>query len=411
MVTSTDAETESTDILRGLGAFIDSVIVPLEVDNADLLSERDRRFYAEDGSYAPEVRELIRKVRSLSADAGYYTMFCPESIGGGGLGRRTELLTHEYLAHRYGPEYVLPYEAIGHWAYGPSILCDHFSAELRGSLLGDMMSGRVGMCFGMSEPDAGSDPWMMSTRAVRDGDGWRINGTKQWITNGPHADYCYLFAVTNSELQSARAGGVTCFIVPLNVGGAQVDSVIRQFGEIGGNEAILSFTDVWVPDANVVGEIDQGFKLAMAGVSMGRLYNSGRSLGYARWALERSVDYARSRVTFGKPLAEHQAVSFKLAESALDIYSARHAALDLADRLDRGERAVRELAMAKALCCEALFRVADRAMQIHGGMGLTNELRLHRIWHTARRLQIADGSAEILRVTIAARLLAGDLDF
>jgi len=406
-----ELETDSAEFMRGLGSFIDAVVVPLEEANSHLLAERDGRFYADDGSYSPEVIDLIRRVRMESAAAGYYTMFCPESIGGGGLSRRAELLTHEYLAHKYGPQYLLPYETLAHWAFGPSVLCESFSPELRDTLLDNLVSGRVGMCFGMSEPDAGSDPWMMSCRSTKDGAGWRISGTKQWITNGPHAEYCYLFAITDSELHWERKGGVTCFVVPLDSPGTLVDSVIRQFGELGGNEAILSFDNVWVPDANVVGLLGDGFNLAMAGVSLGRLYNSGRALGYARWALEVAVDYARSRVTFGKPLAEHQGVSFKLAESAMDIYGARHAALDLADRLDRGERAIRELAMSKALCCEAFFRVVDRAIQIHGGMGLTNEMRLHRIWHTARRLQIADGSAEILRVTIASRLLAGDLDF
>jgi acyl-CoA dehydrogenase len=267
------------------------------------------------------------------------------------------------------------------------------------------------MCFGMSEPDAGSDAWMISTRAVRDGSEWVINGTKQWTTNGPHADYCYLFAVTDPELARQRKGGMSCFVVPMDSPGAAVDSVIKIFGDVGGNEAILSFTDVRLPSDHLVGEEGQGFKLAMSGVSLGRVYNSGRALGYSQWALRQATEYAKSRIAFGKPLVEHEAIAFKLADSAMDIYAARHAALDLTARLDRGETAIRELAMTKALCCEAMLRIADRAMQVCGGMGITNEVNLHRIWHLARALQLADGSGEILRVSIASRLVKGELDF
>jgi len=338
-------------------------------------------------------------------------MFCPTDIGGGGVGRRAQLLIYEFLMHRYGPARMLPYEVIAHWAFGPSFICSSFSAELRETLLEDVVMGRVGMCFGMSEPDAGSDAWMMSTRARRDGNEWVINGTKQWTSNGPHADYCYLFAVTNKELHAERRGGVSCFIVPMDSPGANVDSVIKIFGEVGGNEAILSFTDVRVPASHMVGEEGSGFRLAMGGVSLGRVYNSGRAIGYSRWALEVATEYAKTREAFGKPIAQHQGVSFKLADSAMEIYAARCAALDLTARLDNGEACIRELAMTKAFCCETMLRVADRAMQVCGGMGITNEMHLVKIWHMARSLQIADGSGEILRRTIANRLLSGDIDF
>lgn len=405
----TDVDLE--EVLGGLGSFIDRVVIPIEEANRDLLEDQRGAFYDERGGYSSAVVELIRQVRMLSAEAGYYQMFCPTEIGGGGVGRRVQLLVYEFLMHRYGPGRMLPYESIAHWAFGPSFLCAQFTPELRETLLEDVVMGRVGMCFGMSEPDAGSDAWMMSTRAERDGDEWIINGTKQWTSNGPHADYCYLFAVTNRELHAERRGGVSCFIVPMDSPGAQVDSVIRIFDEVGGNEAILSFTDVRVPAINMVGDEGAGFRLAMGGVSLGRVYNSGRAIGYSRWALEVATEYAKSRIAFGKPIAEHQGVSFKLAESAMEIYAARSAALDLTARLDRGEAAIRELAMTKALCCEMMLRVADRAMQVCGGMGITNEMHLVKIWHMARALQIADGSGEVLRRTIANRLLSGDIDF
>jgi len=403
--------TEIHEVTAGLARFIDSVVIPLEDENDELMHDQRGAFYTERGGYSPAVVELIRHTRMESAKAGYYAMFCPADIGGGGLGRTAQLLTYEFLAKRYGPARMLPFETIAHWAFGPSFLCSHFSPELRSALLPEIVSGRVGMCFGMSEPDAGSDAWMMRTRAVPDGDCWVINGTKQWTSNGPHADYCYLFAVTDPALARERRGGISCFAVPMDAPGVAVDSVIKLFGDVGGNEAILSFTDVRVPAASLVGAEGQGFKLALGGVSLGRVYNSGRALGYSQWALRQATEYARARTTFGRPIAEHQGISFKLADSAMEIYAARHAALDLTARLDRGEVAIRELAMTKAFCCETMLRVADRAMQVCGGMGLTNETLLYRVWHLARALQLADGSAEILRETIATRLLRGELDF
>jgi acyl-CoA dehydrogenase len=408
-VTSDELDVE--ELTAGLARFVDRVIIPLEDENADLLEDHRGSFYDDGGGYSGAVVELIRRTRMESAKAGYYAMFCSEDVGGGGLGRRAQLLTYEFLTRRYGPARMLPYETVAHWAFGPSFLCSHFTPGLRARLLDDIVSGRVGMCFGMSEPDAGSDAWMISTRAIRDGDDWVINGSKQWTSNGPHADYCYLFAVTDPELARQRKGGVSCFVVPMDSPGARVDSVIKIFGDVGGNEAILSFTDVRVPTDHLVGEEGQGFKLAMGGVSLGRVYNSGRALGYSQWALRQATEYAKSRVAFGKPIAEHEGISFKLAESAMEIYAARHAALDMTARLDRGEMAIRELAMTKALCCETMLRVADRSMQVCGAMGITNDTHLHRIWHMARALQLADGSGEILRVTIASRLLKGELDF
>jgi acyl-CoA dehydrogenase len=404
-------EVDVDQLIAGLRDFIDRVVVPLEDSHSALLSDHRGDFYDDRGGYSAGVVDLIRRTRMESARAGYYGMFCPPEIGGGGLGNRINLLAYEFITRHYGPQYMLPIHTIAHWATGPSFLCAEFTESLSARLLDRISSGEVGMCFGMSEPDAGSDPWMMRTRAVRDGDDWVINGVKQWITNSPHADYCYLFAVTDPDRVRERTGGISCFVVSMSTPGVSVDSVIRILGEVGGNEGILSFADVRVPGDSLVGQEGAGFKLAMRGVGYGRVFNSARALGYSRWALEKAAKYAGTRVTFGKRIGEHQGVSFKLAESAMDIYGARHAALDMATRLDLGQPAIREMAMSKALCCEAMLRVADRCMQVCGGMGVTNEMGLYKVWLTARTLQLADGSGEILRETVAKRLLRGDLDF
>jgi acyl-CoA dehydrogenase len=403
-------EVETSEVISGLLAFIDAVVLPLEDKNADLLHD-PRNLYDARGALAPAATALAREVRIASAAADYYGMFCPTEIGGGGLGSRAMLEAYESVYRRYGPARLLVEAVIAHWASGPSFLCAGFSPGMRDTLLADIMAGRVSTCFGMSEPNAGSDAWMMSTHARKDGDGWVISGTKQWTSNAPYADFCYLFAVTDPVIHRERKGGVSCFLVPMAAPGVSVDSVIRMFGHIGGNEAIVSFTDVRVPAANLIGAEGEGFRLAMGGVSLGRVFNSGRALGLSRWALERAVDYAKTRQTFGRPIAEYQGVSFKLAECAMDIYAAKGAARDLTERLDRGERPIRELAMSKAICAEAFLRVADRCMQVCGAMGLTNELEMYKAWHSAKAMQLADGSAEILRETIAKRLFRGEVRF
>jgi acyl-CoA dehydrogenase len=350
-------------------------------------------------------------VRVASAEAGYYTMFCPEAIGGGGLGPLASYETWEFLHHRYGPGRLLPYVVIAHWTNGPSYLLEHLTDELRQQVLDELMSGTKTTCFAMSEPDAGSDAWAMTTRAVRDGDWWVINGTKQWISNSPYADYALLFAVTDTALAAEHRGGISCFLVPTDTPGFAVDSVIKLFGHSGGNEGILSFTDVRIPAANLVGEVGGGFDLAVGGVSLGRMYNAGRSVGLARWAVEQTTEYAKLRSTFGHRLAEYQGVTFQLADSAIEIYAAKSMALDCARRLESGTPASREMAMVKAYTTEMCFRVYDRCMQIHGGMGLTNELRLHDGWHQARIVRIADGSGEVMRRNVARALLRGDVRF
>jgi acyl-CoA dehydrogenase len=263
----------------------------------------------------------------------------------------------------------------------------------------------------MSEPDAGSDAWAMSTRAVRVGDGWVLNGTKQWTSNAAHAKYAFIWAVTDEEMRRNRTGGITLFLVPTDTPGFAVDSVLRLFEHVGGNETISSLSDVFIPDTHVVGTLHQGFALALQGVSNGRMYNAGHCVGMARWALEEANRYTGVRTAFGKTIADYQGVSFQLADSAMEIYASKTMSVDCARRLDRGEQARKELNMVKAYTTEACFRVFDRCMQVCGGMGLTNEMRFVSGWHFARMVRIADGTGEVMRRNIANSLRKGDTAF
>ena len=397
-------------MLDGLRQFNDRVALPLEQEHAELFAD-ERKKYDEMGRYVPELLELKRMVRTASAKVGYYTLITDKELGGGGQGARMTFHIWELLNATYGPAHELPYDSVAHWATGPGPLLLGLSPGLREAIVPALMAGEKTHCFVMSEPDAGSDPWMMKTRAVRDGDDWIINGSKMWISNAPYADHAFLFVVTDPEAAAARKGGISCFLTDTKAAGFAVDRPIRLFGEIGGHEGILSLTHLRLPKDHLVGELGQGFKLAMAGVSTGRLFNCGRAVGSAQWALKKAVQYSKERVTFGRPIGDNQAVSFMLAESAIEIYAAKHMGLHYAGLIEKGEPAIKEMAMAKAFATEMCFRVYDRAMQVYGAMGLTNETHLHRGWQLARAVRIADGTSEILRRTIAARLFRGDLDF
>lgn len=397
-------------MLDGLSSFIDRYVVPLEGDNEAVLEDQSS-LYGPGGGYSDKATALIRQVRQASAEAGYYNAFSPAEIGGAGLGSLMNYLTWEHLYHLYGPGRLLPYQTVAHWTNGPSFLIPAMSQRMRDQIQEPVVNGHQSVCFAMSEPDAGSDAWSMSTRAVQDGQEWVINGTKQWISFSPIASYAFVFAVTDDELRRAKRGGISCFVVPVDTPGFRIDSVIRLFGQMGGNEAIIGLSDVRVPLDSLVGELHQGFPLAMQGVSKGRMYNAGRCVGLARWALETATEYAKTRKAFGQTISNYQGVSFMLAESAMEIYAAKMMSEDCARRLDEGERGTRNMAMVKAYTTEMCCRVYDRCMQVFGGMGLTNETKLYDGWHQSRIVRIADGSGEIMRKTISSYLFKGETGF
>jgi acyl-CoA dehydrogenase len=260
------------------------------------------------------------------------------------------------------------------------------------------------------EPGAGSDAAALATRARPDGNGWRLTGRKIWTSNAPVADYCIVFAITDPERAAQRKGGISAFLVPTSSPGFEVQRVIKLFGHIGGDEAELRLEDVRVEPWQVVGELHQGFAAALYGVSLGRIYNSARAVGYGRWALELALEYAKTRKAFDRPIADYQGVTFPLAESATELHGAHLMGLNAALLLDQGAAAIKELSMAKAYSVQVGYRAVDRAMQTHGAMGFTNEVGLHHAWHSLRIVNVADGTNEILNRGIVQRLLKGDVE-
>ena len=389
--------------------FIDREVAPLEHEHRALLGS-ERNVYTEAGLYAPEVLQLRRRVRMRSAELGFYTAFGAESLGGGGLGAQAAVYVQDRLNAHCGPGRHLVQTVVlpSPFTNGLSPVLRHLDPEILAGYRDALASGEKTMCFGLSEPDAGSDVFGMRTRAVRDGDHWLISGSKQWITNAPYADYAMVFAVTDEEQARAHRGGITGFLVPTDAPGFAVPSVIPIMGHLGADIAIVTLDQVRVPDSHRLGPVGRGLSVALDGVNAGRLGMAGACVGIARWALDQSLAYAQVRKTFGRPIAEHQAVQFMLAECAMDIYAVKSMIQHCAWLVDQGQPATKEVSMAKASATEMVGRVLDRAIQVHGAMGLTNELRLEEGYRWARALRIPDGTSEIQRRTIARRLLDGD---
>ena len=391
----------------GLLAFGEKEVLSRHNQYHELLSD-PRKTFDESGRFSAPVINLIKEVRMASADAGYYQMCVPEPLGGAGLGHLAYYVSWEALFRTFGPTNWLLVYALAHWAFGPSRLLEKMTPEAQKTILPNLMNGSESMCFGLSEPNAGSDATMIKTKAEKTTTGWTVNGRKIWTSNAPIADYCVIFAVTDSKKVSEKKGGISAFVVPTSSPGFHLQRVIRLFGHVGGDEAELVFEDLQVEPWQLLGELDQGFNAALYGVSLGRIYNSARSVGYGRWALNLALDYAGTREAFGSTIDKNQGVTFPLAESATELHAAHLMGINAACLLDSDLIAVKELSMTKAFSVQVGFRAIDRAIQTHGGMGLTNELGLTDAWHTLRIINIADGTNEILNRTIAQRLLKGD---
>jgi acyl-CoA dehydrogenase len=397
---------DEDEILRGFMDFLRKEIEPIQEEVAPFFEMA--RYYDERGHEAQEISDARKRVRMAAAKAGYYNLFTPTSLGGENLGMQFFVRLTEALHEKYGPgepREPLVNDAIANAFTGPGLIWEHVSDELRDTVLPRVLEGAWRGSFGLSEPDAGSDVWMMRTNAVRDGDDWVINGSKQWTSWVTDADFLFVFAVTNREAFERHQGGITCFYVPTDTPGYHLDSVIRLMGDVGGKEGITSYTDVRVPDAHRVGEVDGGLRMAFLTLTLTRLWLSARCVGEGRWALNQSLEYAKTRRTFGTTISEHQMVQQHLAQMAIDLYSAHTATIDCARRADRGQDVRLETSIVKYHGVNAGARVFDRAMQVHGGMGLTQETRLIDGWRFARASRITEGSDEITQRNIALHLL------
>src|SRR5438445_8531832 len=235
----------------GVHQLVDSEVLPMEQSLGDLLTD-ERKFFDESGKAVPAAMEARQHVRMKSAEAGYYGMFAPESVGGGGIGVRPMVFVEEAMYRKYGPgrplitwaKGFLSQPTIASFVDGPSHMLAPVSESVRKEFLPLIANGEKTVCFGLSEANAGSDVWGVQTKAKRDGDDWVINGSKQWITNSPYADYAIIFAVTNEEMVKERKGGISAFFVETNAQGYTFDGVLPVMGHTGGDCGSMSFEDL-----------------------------------------------------------------------------------------------------------------------------------------------------------------------
>jgi len=391
---------EAKQIKRAIDDFIDAEVAPLEDAHPEFLGEDyERHIVDETHRQVPEYREIVETIREKSVEAGFYGMTMPEDVGGGGVDILIRGIVGEHLANR-PPGF---HSAIFGGAGGPTPILLECDETQREEYLAPVMAGEKTTCFALTEPEHGSDPHYMDTRAERDGDEWVINGTKYWITNAPYADFAMVFARTSGE--DGDYEGITCFLVDADNPGYSVGKIHRTMGLTPGGQAELQFDDCRVGADRVLGEVDQGFAAAMSWIGGGRINIAAASVGSAQFLLDLAVEHARERETFGKPIGHRQGVSFQIADLATEIEQVRWLYRYAAWKLDNGERARKEESMAKLRGAELYNTAADVAMQVHGGSGFMKDLPIERDYRTARVMRIFEGTDEIQRRTIARELI------
>lgn len=362
--------------------FIAREVMPLEPE----VLRRERR--GEPGMTHDELRALQRTAR----DFGFWGLGTPAAYGGAELPAVTQSLIWTEVGRTFVP-FVFGGET--------DVILFRANAEQREEYLLPAIEGRRASCFAVTEPDAGSDLTAIRMRAVRDGGDWVLNGEKTFITRGGEADFAIVIAVTDPAL--GYRGGFTAFVVDRAMG--WTSEPIDTMGPA--RPISMSFSDVRVPRRNVLGEVGDGFRLAMEWIGRGRYVIPSVAVGAAERLLGMAVEYATRRRTFGKPIGEHQMIQTYLADSEVELESARWLVLLAAWTVDQGRDPRHEASMAKLAGATMANHVVDRVMQIHGGMGYTRELPIERWYREARLWRIYEGSDEIQRRAIARNLLSG----
>jgi acyl-CoA dehydrogenase len=344
--------------------------------------------------------ELVAKLREL----GYFGLTIPERYGGLGLTSLAHLVVQEELGRAHAAFNML---ISGNNGIGVMALVLAGTDAQKERWLPRLASGEWIAAFALTEPNAGSDAQAIETRAIRQGDRFILNGTKHYISRGDIADLVTVFAVTDPTSKSRARGGITAFVVEKGTPGFRVARIQDSMGSDVVKQAELVFEDCALSLDNVVGEIGQGFTTAMRTLDLGRMSLAARCLGTMEELLSVSVAHAQNRVQFGKPIAEQQAIQHMLADTATDIAMLRPALYAAAGRRDAGETVTHDAAMLKLYASEALGRAADRAVQIHGGMGFMRDCVVEGIYREARMMRIVEGTSEIQRMLIARGVLEG----
>lgn len=344
-------------------------------------------------------REVIDAVKAKALDAGLYAANIPEEFGGAGLDTLTWLLYERELGRA---NYALHWTCV---ARPSNILCAG-TPEQRARYLDPCVRGEKWDCLAMTEPDAGSDLRGMKATARADGGDWVLNGTKHFISHADIADFAIVFMASGEEeTPRGRKKRITAFFVDKGTPGFTVRDGYRNVSHRGYTNQILDFDNVRLPAAAVLGAPHEGFEVANRWLGATRLQVAATCLGRAERAFAHAVEWAATRRQFGQAIGRFQGISFKLADMAMEMQAAELLLWHAAWKYDQGTATDADMAMAKLKATEVLAFVADAAIQIHGGMGLMDELPLERIWRDARVERIWEGTSEIQRHIISRALL------
>ncbi len=379
---ATPPESDSQIIVAEIRRFVDREVLPVAHD----LEHSDTYPY-----------ELVEKLKHL----GVFSATIPESYGGLGLDFATYVQIVEELARGW----MSLAGIVNTHVLVAYMIAAHGTEEQRQHYLPIMATGdtRGGLCI--SEANAGSDVQAITMSAVPEIDGYLLSGSKLWVTNGVHASIFAVLARTNPTA-SPPYRGMSVFLVEKGTPGLSVSRTFEKLGYKGVETAELVFDAVHVPAANLLGGIEgEGFKQAMSGLEVGRINVAARAVGLAQAAFNDSIKYAQQRITFGKPIAQHQAIQLKLADMATKIEAARLLLQKAAQKKDLGERCDLEAGMAKLFASEMCQEVTLDALRIHGGFGYTKEFNVERYYRDAPFMLVGEGTSEIQRLVIARQLL------
>ncbi len=332
-------------------------------------------------------------------ELGLLGMTVPEELGGAALDAQTIAHVIEEVARWDGS---LALTVASHNGLGTSHILRFGSDEQRKRFIPDIASGKKLAAWGLTEPGSGSDAAGMRTTAVRKGDGWVLNGSKMFITQGSVGQSWLVLAMTDA---AKKQKGVTAFVLDKSMKGFTQRVLHGKLGMRSSDTAELVFEDVFVPDENRIGEVGQGFIDTLKILDKGRITIGALSVGLGRGALEESIAYAKDRQAFGKPISEFQALRFMMADMATELDAARMLVQRAALLCDQGKPFTQEAAMGKLFASEAACRAAAAGVQIHGGYGFTKEYLVERIYRDVKLCTIGEGTSEIQRVIIAREML------
>ena len=353
--------------------------------------------YTADWDRSSEFPEAV--VRQMG-ELGLLGMLVPEEWGGAGADHVGCALAMEEIAAGDGSLSTI-------MGVQNSVVCMPIlkfgTASQKETFLPSLARGlRLG-AFCLSEPQAGSDAANLRTRAIRDGDDYILNGTKQFVTSGKNADIAIVFAVTDPARDRK---GISAFIVPTSTPGYVVNRIENKLGQRGSDTAQITFEDLRIPADHRLGKEGEGYKIALSNLEGGRIGVGAQSVGMARAAFELALAYSKEREAFGKPIVEHQAVAFRLADMATQIDAARLMVLRAAALRDAGKPCLKEASMAKLFASEMAEKVCSAAIQIHGGYGYLNDFPLERIYRDVRVAQIYEGTSDVQRMVISRALVS-----